>query len=95
MFLNIGNSRAILGKTFKSEEGIHPFQVTHDHTLARFDERQRILASEGKVEQFRNEKGEKIGPERIWAKNEKYPGIFVTRVLGLTCSNHLGIICEP
>lgn len=34
---NAGNSRALLGKTYEEESAVKAFQLTHDHTLDRFD----------------------------------------------------------
>ena len=59
---NIGNSRAVLGKYYSKKNKIEPFQITHDHTIARFDERARILKSGGTISPFKNEKGEELGP---------------------------------
>ncbi len=36
-----------------------------------------------------------MGPERIWAKNEAYPGMFLTRTLGLSCAYKIGVISQP
>jgi serine/threonine protein phosphatase PrpC len=36
-----------------------------------------------------------LGPERIWAKNETYPGMFVTRTLGLSCAYKIGVHSQP
>lgn len=46
------------------------------------------------MEPYKNEKGVLIGPDRIWAKNEKYPGITITRTLGLSCGYKLGVTPE-
>lgn len=92
---NIGNSRLVLGKFYETTQKTEAFQVTHDHTLARFDERLRITKSGGLIAPFKNEMGEFIGPERIWAPNEKYPGLTVTRTMGLSCSYKLGVNSEP
>lgn len=64
---NIGNSRVVLGKYYESTKKIEPYQITHDHTLFRFDERSRIIKSGGVIAPYKNERGEQIGPERIWA----------------------------
>jgi serine/threonine protein phosphatase PrpC len=92
---NIGNSRVVLGKYFRKVERVEPFQVSHDHTIARFDERARILKSGGVINPYRSEKGEQVGPERIWVKNESYPGMFLTRTLGLSCAYKIGVISQP
>ena len=35
-----------------------------------------------------------MGPERIWVKNKTYPGTFLTRIVGLSCANGIGVISE-
>lgn len=92
---NVGNSRVVLAKFYPKKDAIKPFQLTHDQTINRFDERCRILESGGVIAQFKDENKEDIGPERIWIKNEKYPGIFITRCLGLSCSQKIGVIADP
>jgi serine/threonine protein phosphatase PrpC len=92
---NIGNSRMIIAKHFKRNNRIEPFQVTHDHTIARFDERSRIINSGGVISPYKSERGEQVGPERIWVKNEAYPGMFLTRTLGLSCAYKIGVIPQP
>lgn len=92
---NVGNSRAVLGKYFKKLDKVEPFQITHDHTIARFDERARILKNGGVINPYKSERGEQLGPERIWVKNESYPGMFITRTLGLSCAYKIGVTSHP
>jgi hypothetical protein len=58
-----------MGKYFKKTETVEPFQITHDHTIARYDERARILKSGGVISPYKSDRGEQVGPERIWVKN--------------------------
>ena len=44
----------ILAKYHEKEKKILPFQVTHDHTLSRFDERARVLKSGSYIEPYKN-----------------------------------------
>ena len=39
--------------------------------------------------------GENYGPDRLWNKDEKRPGTFITRALGLACGAKAGIISDP
>ncbi len=51
---NVGNSRLVIGKHYTKGDRVEPFQVTHDHTIARFDERARILKSGGVISPYKN-----------------------------------------
>lgn len=85
----------MLGRYYHKLNAIKPFQITQDHTIERFDERMRILKSGGTIDSYKNEKGEALGPERIWVNNKNYPGTFVTRIIGLSCANNIGVYAQP
>lgn len=69
--------------------------LSTDQNLGRFDEKYRVLQTNAVLEELKDESGCRIGPERIWKKGEKYPGIYITRSLGMRLSEELGIISEP
>jgi serine/threonine protein phosphatase PrpC len=37
----------------------------------------------------------KIGPYRLWVKNENYPGLAMSRSIGDLCAHSVGGTCEP
>ena len=82
----------VLGKYYSKSNTMNSFQVTQDHTIERFDERLRVLNSGGIIDLYKNDKGESFGPERIWVNKKNYPGTFLTRIIGLSCANNIGII---
>ena len=41
------------------------------------------------------ENGKKIGPYRVWKKNEAYPGLAMSRCLGDFVASKIGVIAEP
>lgn len=37
----------------------------------------------------------KVGPSRVWAKKEMYPGLAMSRSIGDTIASNIGVIAEP
>lgn len=91
---NVGSSRAVLAVR-SQDDRLLAVPLTSDQNLKRFDEKFRILQTKAVLEELKDENGCRVGPERIWKKGEKYPGIYITRSLGMRMSEQLGIICEP
>ena len=69
--------------------------MTHDHDLNRFDERLRVLKQGSIICPLKNELGECYGPDRLWRTDERTPGTFITRTIGLHCGHKAGIISQP
>lgn len=89
----LGDSRAILGTVDKSGNlGVH--SVTHDHKPSVLGERERILASGGRVEPVTVD-GSFRGPERVWHANGNAPGLTMTRAWGDTWACQVGVIADP
>lgn len=89
---NIGDSRAVLGRLEKSWEAV---ALSQDHNTLRLDERTRILNSNGRIAQSRNENGVFQGPQRVWLMDEDYPGIAMTRSVGDKISKVVGVSNDP
>ena len=88
---NIGDSRAILIKGEKYNK-IIPLSI--DQKPNDPEERKRIELMGGEIEQY-EENGEKVGPYRVWAKGQAYPGIAMSRSIGDFLASSLGVIPEP
>eukprot|EP00401_Gymnodinium_catenatum_P053658 CAMPEP_0117610780 /NCGR_PEP_ID=MMETSP0784-20121206/82048_1 /TAXON_ID=39447 /ORGANISM="" /LENGTH=404 /DNA_ID=CAMNT_0005414191 /DNA_START=80 /DNA_END=1294 /DNA_ORIENTATION=- len=88
---NVGDSRAVLGRCDTSRGGtLSAVELSRDHKPSRADERQRIIAAGGKVEQgiFPVSVGPggtvrwmRGGPERVMSRNG-LGGLAVSRSLG-------------
>lgn len=92
---NCGDSRAILvasDKTQKSGHSIIPLSIDHKPDLV--EEADRIFKNYGRIEK-RTENGFRIGPLRVWLKNENYPGLAMTRSIGDLVASKIGVINEP
>jgi serine/threonine protein phosphatase PrpC len=49
----------------------------------------------GSVSAHKDEMGDDIGPERIWVKNQSFPGLAMTRSFGDKIGNKIGVIATP
>jgi serine/threonine protein phosphatase PrpC len=66
-----------------------------DHKPDREDELIRILSSEGRVDPFREENGEPVGPARVWLRTQNVPGLAMSRSIGDLVASSVGVIPEP
>ena len=66
-----------------------------DHKPDRADEFQRIMQSDGRVDPFREENGEPVGPARVWLKTQNIPGLAMSRSIGDLVAGSVGVIPEP
>jgi len=90
---NVGDSRAVLGRcvngSWKSQN------LSRDHKPNDKDEMERILNKNGRVEPFRDDVGEYIGPHRVWLQEHNIPGLAMSRSFGDKTAAQVGIISEP
>jgi len=68
--------------------------LSRDHKPNIEEEKIRIEKKGGKVEKF-IENGKRIGPYRVWKKNEAYPGLAMSRSLGDLVASKIGVISVP
>lgn len=92
---NIGDSRAIAIKYFDALKEYTVEELSHDHKPENPEEKERIEKNGGEVHQCKEDDGEIGGPYRVWAKNEKYPGLAMSRSLGDTVAKSIGVIYDP
>ena len=83
--INIGDSRAIL---IKKDSVV---ALSEDHKPHIESEKKRIEKAGGEV----HKKEQTIGCDRVWVKDQKYPGIAMSRSLGDLIAKQIGVICEP
>lgn len=69
--------------------------LSRDHKPSEKDEYQRIISSNGIVEPIKNDKGQFVGPPRVWKKNEKFPGLGMSRSFGDKIGMEVGITANP
>jgi len=90
--VNIGDSRVIIGKQEKGKLVAEEF--THDHKPDTPGEKERIIATGGRV--FAVEYDDGIdGPPRVWLGHMDVPGLAMSRSLGDAVAHTAGVISEP
>lgn len=91
--VNIGDSRVIIGKDDGTGKIIAE-DLTFDHKPDCPEEKERILASGGRV--FAVEYDDGIdGPPRVWLGHMDVPGLAMSRSLGDAVAHTAGVISEP
>ena len=91
--INVGDSRCVMGKLNNNKW--HSKNLTRDHKPSEPDEMDRILASGGKVEAYRDNYGNFVGPERVWKKEGDVPGLAMSRSFGDEVAHTIGVIVNP
>ncbi len=95
---NIGDSRAIIASRETDLNGVTKWfarAISHDHKPDAPQEYQRIINSQGRVESYLDEKGNPMGPKRVWKKDQNLPGLAMSRALGDKSASEAGVICTP
>lgn len=91
--INIGDSRGIVCKI--TEEQVTAQALSRDQKPSQEDEAARIKKAGGRVDSFRDQQGNPIGPLRVWLKNEDVPGLAMSRAFGDHVASTVGVTCEP
>jgi serine/threonine protein phosphatase PrpC len=91
---NSGDSRCVLG--YKDASGkIKHKNLSNDHKPELPGEKMRIEGSGGRVEPMKDSRHEPIGPPRVWVAREMYPGLAMSRSIGDSIAQSVGVTCEP
>ena len=95
---NAGDSRAIIIYDDSNNQNLSNtkiYPLSYDCKPDNPIERQRIIECGGSVEQAEDENGIGVGPYRVWAKGEEYPGLAMSRCLGDLKAKKIGVIPYP
>ncbi|KAL4439608.1 hypothetical protein ABPG74_004010 [Tetrahymena malaccensis] len=107
---NCGDSRAIMGllksqtvtqqTKGKQNSSINSYffevlELSRDHKPELPDEKERILQQNGRIDSYRDEFGNQLGPMRVWLKNENIPGLAMSRSIGDDVATSVGVTWEP
>ncbi|EAS03218.2 protein phosphatase 2c (macronuclear) [Tetrahymena thermophila SB210] len=107
---NCGDSRAIMGllksqtvtqqTKGKQNSSINSYffevlELSRDHKPELPDEKERILQQNGRIDSYRDEYGNQLGPMRVWLKNENIPGLAMSRSIGDDVATSVGVTWEP
>ena len=90
---NVGDSRCVLGK-FDGKNWTAK-NLTRDHKPNEPDESKRIVENGGRVESYKDDDGEFVGPERVWLKEDDIPGLAMSRSFGDEIAHTVGVTAEP
>lgn len=69
--------------------------LSRDHKPNMSGESERIISMNGRIDYYKDSDGRKIGPSRVYAKDEDGPGLAMSRSLGDTVAEKLGVIAVP
>lgn len=94
---NIGDSRAVMGSYIFEENRWETKQLSTDHKPENPNERKRIGILNGRVDKYKDETGNLIGPFRVWfkAQDSTGPGLAMSRSIGDTQAKKIGVIYDP
>lgn len=70
-------------------------ELTRDHKPDDPIESKAILAAGGRIDSYRDREGNKLGPERVWLKNEDIPGLAMSRSFGDQVACRVGVHAVP
>lgn len=99
---NVGDSRAVIGRCING--GNRDFililvwsahNVSRDHKPSDKDESIRITRKGGRIEPYKEDNGDFVGPARVWLKNEDIPGLAMSRSFGDEVAASVGVLAEP
>ena len=91
--INVGDSRCVLGKYINNKWLAQ--NLTRDHKPTEEDEKKRIIDKGGRIEAYKDDSGEYVGPERVWLKGEDLPGLAMSRSFGDDVAHMIGVTSKP
>ena len=103
MCANSGDSRALVvfddlvnnNNNSQNLDYLRAVPLSIDYKPDLPEETNRIIMAGGVVEPMTDEFGQGVGPLRVWAKNEDYPGLAMSRSIGDLKAKTLGVIPDP
>lgn len=69
--------------------------LSRDHKPNMAGESERIISMNGRIDYFKDHDGKKMGPARVYSKDDDGPGLAMSRSLGDTVAERLGVIAVP
>jgi serine/threonine protein phosphatase PrpC len=90
---NVGDSRAIIARSQSTE--VTADALTNDHKPDDPNEAKVIISCNGRIDSYRDQNGNPLGPLRVWLKNEDIPGLAMTRSFGDQVAARVGVNAVP
>ena len=69
--------------------------LSRDHKPDDPEEAKVINGKNGRIDSYRDQLGNQIGPMRVWLKNEDIPGLAMTRSFGDAIAARVGVNAVP
>lgn len=91
---NVGDSRAIVIKANPDGTCVG-LPLSRDHKPDDPEESKVILAGGGRIDSYRDQQGNQIGPMRVWLKHEDTPGLAMSRSFGDSMACRAGVHAVP
>ena len=82
-------------KQFWSVLGCLVRALSRDHKPDDPEESKVILSNNGRIDSYRDQLGNQIGPMRVWLKNEDIPGLAMSRSFGDAMAARVGVNAVP
>jgi len=93
---NVGDSRAIMIRANSiTDPAPQAIALSRDHKPDDPEESKVILESGGRVDSYRDQQGNQVGPMRAWLKNENLPGLAMSRSFGDSTAARVGVNAVP
>jgi len=92
---NVGDSRGIIVKKNPDNGKIIAQAISRDQKPCQPDEAERIIKCNGRIDSFRDQDKNPVGPLRVWLKHEDIPGLAMSRSFGDEVASRVGVIAEP
>jgi len=95
---NVGDSRGIVIRAAgpnTDPTACTAIALSRDHKPDDKDEADRIIKNNGRIDSYRDQSGNPLGPLRVWLKNEDVPGLAMTRSFGDSVSHSVGCNALP
>lgn len=92
---NVGDSRAILGGMLESKGMTFHLPLSRDHKPELPEEATRIKTAGGRIEPYKDERGQPLGPYRVWLNKLQIPGLAMSRSIGDSVAQTVGVSSEP
>ena len=91
---NVGDSQCYLFKC--SSQDLWTYEsLSIQHLATDENEQKRIIEKGGEIHPYYEENGIFEGPDRIYAKNQIYPGLVMSRTIGDLEAKKIGVISDP
>ena len=92
---NVGDSRAIVARAVNGSAEISADALSNDHKPDEPSDAKVIIANNGRIDSYRDQNGNPLGPLRVWLKNEDIPGLAMTRSFGDQVAARVGVNAIP